>query len=1256
MSNIDEVISRSRQKGEFSERKSFSVARERAIEKMRQFALADPHYYVLELIQAAIANQATHVDLQIGAKDFVLSYIGGGFDELELSHIFDFLFAAKSEVSTGAMRQLALGINALMLFEPAQIILESGDGTMPGTTRVEIDQRQSTVNLGTPEAPLNGTFLRATGLKRAKISKKSGLRGADYGPPECSAIEARCLSAPVPILVNGRSLFGFSSVRTPKLIGFDRVVHFDEGDLYGTLGTARQRHNQHFKLLTWGAWIQSLEYPLSEGERFGGIVTFNKLNKTADHAAVVRDERLEELWARLRPYMRQALSSDGAARSFEVRTLAGESLTQPQLRELVETHPALITVGQDIRPGGDEEATAIDISEALDAPVLRVSDEDFEIFCGFADISTHVLRPDLAGYDDLRILNGEPAPPPARPWILSEVAGAEIEVEDLLKHIAQLDAENPLVEVDREKLAEQLGSKKAVLKSTIYTPQRLPIDPEAAGVGVWARVRILEYVVWEGFIMAPYPGHVLDIEVPGRTTSALLAQSPVDAARPLAYTLARLMVALSAERLEDTSLRAIEQLDFAQIRPETSSAYIALAAIARRSILELSASKTQKNTPQLRFSVPDDAVTRALLDAPLFESVAGKTLSFRDLEALMKHTTGLVYGCVPQVEPALEGLDRERILKLDFQSEALLANIVGYGAYIRVDSRDILASSGEGKWLLRDLAAGLRAYPDAALLVEGPGAALGEALSETTIAELVGELLQTRNLNPDTARSRAAAIEARRQASRHLQYFICRRRATRPDLPTYGIERLPLFVDERRRHVSLEQIMAGFKAGSILMLDGRAAENSGYAARSSDEDTPRALMLDPWSYHLLSQLGSLAPAVDVGGEEEEEFKRSSEDIERSSLLKRQVNTELLSGQIGLPAEPQRSPAIRVVSASRTRAFMLRELALDFGVSGALTLKYSPGDAEIDLSLVNDQLRQSCVQLLYDALDQTMRETDALAVEQFKRALLDFAARRVQLADTGRGPLELRIIGTRDERALVRQILSTPFFPASRGAPVSAERLIQQACLERYRGEKLLPSSRLELADALSEEDRVWLEQISELPAVLTRARALKPKLEHVPAPESQEGSVAARLESLLATLRPDSHAKKPTAKRPNRAEGPPRKLAKEHSHTRVLYYAHPRDQLPRDEREWQIRRAFQKLDPDTPFTYVDGPNSYLLINQDHWLIKDAEGASPEDQTPMAWLLLGAYAHINEILEPVTNQHELEFQARVLDALADKKIV
>lgn len=206
MSAIDQVIARARMAGDigFTERRQFKLARSRAIEKLRRFALADPYFYILELIQSAIASGATWVDIGCGERnsdDVRVSWTGGAhLREAELGALFDFLFAAKDRVDIAQTRSLALGVNALMLFAPTMIVIESGDGSEGGTTRMVIRQGIDQVDVGKAEGVLHGTYVRAIGLDRAKVARETHRNGTREGGLEYATIELRCLAAPVPIV------------------------------------------------------------------------------------------------------------------------------------------------------------------------------------------------------------------------------------------------------------------------------------------------------------------------------------------------------------------------------------------------------------------------------------------------------------------------------------------------------------------------------------------------------------------------------------------------------------------------------------------------------------------------------------------------------------------------------------------------------------------------------------------------------------------------------------------------------------------------------------------------------------------------------------------------------------------------------------------------------------------------------------------------------------------------------------------------
>ncbi|MBV1861720.1 MAG: hypothetical protein KUG77_25090 [Nannocystaceae bacterium] len=306
MSSISAVIERARAGGLYTEKKRFTVARGRAIEKMRRFALADPYFYILELIQAAVANHAEYIEIFSEDGELTLAYIGGGLKKDDLANLFDYLFASKDRAEIGHLRELALGINAALLFKPDRVIVESGDGTLQGTTRLEMHGAHDGVDIGTPQRPLTGTYIRIEGMSRGKLPKilQRILEVGDR-PREFDVIDARCLAAPVPIILNHNSLFGFSAQRSPGMLGYRRTLSFDEGDLYGTLALTNSENPGAFDLLMWGVLIQSRAHDLVPGSSLAGIVCFDRLRKTADHSGIVDDERMAEMWARLQPYAQQ---------------------------------------------------------------------------------------------------------------------------------------------------------------------------------------------------------------------------------------------------------------------------------------------------------------------------------------------------------------------------------------------------------------------------------------------------------------------------------------------------------------------------------------------------------------------------------------------------------------------------------------------------------------------------------------------------------------------------------------------------------------------------------------------------------------------------------------------------------------------------------------------------------------------------------------------------------------------------------------
>ena len=235
MSAIDEIIARSRAPGTFVERKHFTLSRDKAIEKLREFSLRHPRQYILELIQAAVFSGATYIAVDINRDRLLVAWVGGKpFSPDELESIFDYLFADRGEMSTRHLTQLAIGLNALLQRKPKLIRIESGDGTPGATARMDLD-KAGNGDLGIPESGLAGTYI----LVEYPSSWLPRFQRTGFHPEE-GLIETRCLYVPVPVLLNGRAPFGYRASREIHLYGIRHQRSFDLEHRRGVIGLPGQ--------------------------------------------------------------------------------------------------------------------------------------------------------------------------------------------------------------------------------------------------------------------------------------------------------------------------------------------------------------------------------------------------------------------------------------------------------------------------------------------------------------------------------------------------------------------------------------------------------------------------------------------------------------------------------------------------------------------------------------------------------------------------------------------------------------------------------------------------------------------------------------------------------------------------------------------------------------------------------------------------------------------------------------------------------
>lgn len=1250
MSAIDQVIARARQ-GEvaFAERRQFKLARTRAIEKLRRFALADPYFYILEIIQAAVAGGAEYVDISCSEGDVLVSWIGGCLREDELAQLFDFLFASKERLDLAHVRSLALGVNALMLFEPQQVVIESGDGSPGGTARMVVQAGADQVDVGRAQGQLAGTYVRATRLNRDKVAAETGRKGSDDGGLEYGTVELRCLTAPVPVVFNGHPLFGWSRQRVPNLYGYKQVRSFDEGDLYGSIGVNPTGGEPSFQLLTHGVWVQSYQHDLLPKHKIGGIVCFDRLHKTVDHSGFVRDDRFEEMWVRLRPHA-EALIGGKPQESARITNLDGLEYSALELRAFLRERPRVVIIppAPAGREGERQRNRGQSIALRLDADILQVDDSQVTSVRVLGERELLIWRPNLRDSGDQRFYSDPQLAPPAAPHLLPP---AELEPPSLDTLIDELLAsgnwdwfltklareglldgtakEGPEDERRKRQLRVMLGETGS-FRATLYSP----VDPGRAARGLLVRVTTTGRLLGERLFATAYLGRVLEVELPSAQPAAMMLDKTAD-------RVAERFAARTLPLLHEQDQRALAGLGVGTIEPDSPAARLALQVLARVSVTRLRAARPARArgggrlTPGLSFSLLRPAGSVDPFSLPLLRTVSGMALSLSELALMCDETGGLVYGTIPEVPADLDDLDPDLILALDSSTERTLIGLIGEAGYVRIDARDVLAQH-EGI-LVRDVALGLREYPDFPLLVEGEVELLDD-LDSAGQDQLLTALLTglTRRMLDDAVEPGADPLEIeehRRQAVRHLQWYVCRElaRSGPEPLERRGLLDLPLFLDLDGEIWTIRQVAAALRSPEGLLVHyahafGLSELGSLAAAlragREAPEGRPGSLAVSCFVYRLLVPLGRVRLTFDFDLDDIE-AARNPMTAGTAFLVEDRFSTSWGTCVLGIPATRLSEYRIQIRTRERGAVSALDELAHVYGVVGVIELRDHPdrqSKAVEELFATVDQRAAALLERLIAKLPEL--GDDPHRHEAALRVLLTYAGEQLtSIADAGGLTCEIAT-------PLANRILGLPLFDVGAATLVSGQRMIDRFRreIERQMFDRSpltpIPWSQI-IAESTPALVREWLDTHLQpsavvMPASSAGARSQEPSTNASAEPSPWDtgrsqtaDALAWNLAHWLAQLRPDK---------------------REHEQTRIWVNAH------------EV--------PGGGLLY--GGDGRVDLYMEHPLIARAM-ATPSGEN-LAWLLLAIYAHINAASGLVSNADEARFHLIVGEALTSGRLL
>ncbi|MFT6395449.1 MAG: hypothetical protein ACJAYU_000191 [Bradymonadia bacterium] len=643
MSALEALISDRKKAGASSGRKRFKLARQRAVAKMRKFALADPSFFVLELIQSAIAHGAAMV--HIGSDEEEFSRTGGKFSMIygrqhyrreELGQLFDFLFTAKGDLENAHLRDLAIGLNALLSFNPKEVQVLTGDGTLKGSTLMSVEDGGNIVELGRPDEPVRGVHVRATGIRHPSVQGAGlSLRRAAKAATIVSVVQERCMLTPVPVVVNGESLSGYSSDRSLPLFGYRNRTALDEGDLYGTIGMTGSYPLRGIRIMVRGVWIETIPHPSDtqgkkgewkdkEGGYLGGAVSFDRLRKTADHAGIVRDERFRELLARLDPYVARARGVKGAVQAASYQSLEGP-LSLRETRELVLASESVVCLVDRLEALSSDRFTS-GLTRTGYGPSLRTNATTVEHLTSLSGGRVDIVevRPGEQTSVAVHLSLGR-SPLPPKPWLVESIAVASM-------GFAEFAASMPSAG-DRVRDAAE-GRSESPVRMRLFTP----VAPEEPDFVLPVQIRIAERTIATHRIPAAHPGHVLVVDLPGFSPDRLWEPRAAQTDKNRAFAaIAERAASLSQGALEAAAQGAIRTLVAGTIEPKSTAAYKALSVISNNGVL-----RWEFDSEGVAFWVSVPEQWEPLLAAKLLRAVSGETRSLQELGQTMSNNRGQI--------------------------------------------------------------------------------------------------------------------------------------------------------------------------------------------------------------------------------------------------------------------------------------------------------------------------------------------------------------------------------------------------------------------------------------------------------------------------------------------------------------------------------------------------------------------------------------------------------------------------------------
>ena len=232
---LNDLISELQESGQQDSSGQFTISKEKALEKLAQFQLADPRLYSLNLLASAVAGGASFFRASFKGGVFVFEYDGAIYRKSDLEQLFQQIL----EPTDTATQELAVAMNALRSYPSARVSMETWNGTQEIELELRVDSlfvEGAEVKKTVEEPPLSRVVVTEGFTLKGTLKRWWGVF------PEQAVLKNLGRYAPLSLIVDGREEHTELSLGTDSESCFSWSRLTVQSSPYSVVKPSREQH------------------------------------------------------------------------------------------------------------------------------------------------------------------------------------------------------------------------------------------------------------------------------------------------------------------------------------------------------------------------------------------------------------------------------------------------------------------------------------------------------------------------------------------------------------------------------------------------------------------------------------------------------------------------------------------------------------------------------------------------------------------------------------------------------------------------------------------------------------------------------------------------------------------------------------------------------------------------------------------------------------------------------------------------------